>query len=320
MNDLLDRLDALQRRHRPAAFAWAVQKKYGDDRGGYLAALVTYYGFLSLFPLLLAAFTVVAYALSGDRSAAATLERHIASYPIVGQVADQLGKGELSGSALALAVGVLGLLWGSQGLAQAAQFSINEIFNVAQKDRPGFVPRTARSFAWYAVFGVGAVVSTFIASLGAALHWAGGPVLSTLISVGWDVGLFLASFRILAPPEVATPDLARAAAGAGTAWAVLTGLGVGLTHHLAHADPLYGSFASVLGLLGLIYLNARVTLYCLEAAVVSGRRLWPRSLTGRNLTAADRAQFESLAKKQERVKGQRVEVSGLSASQNQASR
>jgi hypothetical protein len=47
------RLDGFQRRHRWAGFPLAVVYKYVDDFGAYLAALLTYYGFVSLFPLLL---------------------------------------------------------------------------------------------------------------------------------------------------------------------------------------------------------------------------------------------------------------------------
>lgn len=308
MGDLVDRLDDLQQRWRVPSFLWAVQKKYSDDRGGYLSALITYYGFLSVFPLLLAAFTILAYALSGDRSAADTIEKHISSYPIINQVAPALGKGTLHGSALALVAGLLGLIWGSQGLAQAAQFSMDEAFNIANRDRQNFVSRTLRSFGWYAVFGIGALISTFVASLGSAFHWAGGPVLSTLISSVFDVGLFLVSFWILTPKGIAVRSMLPAAAAAGTAWAVLTGVGVGLTHDLAHSDPLYGSFSTVLGILALIYLNARITLYCIEASVVHADRLWPRSLTSRRLTDADRRQMESQAVKQERRKDERVDV------------
>src|SRR4051794_29093091 len=45
--------DAVQRRHGALGFPYAVIKKYGDDDGGREAALITYYGFLSIFPLLL---------------------------------------------------------------------------------------------------------------------------------------------------------------------------------------------------------------------------------------------------------------------------
>jgi uncharacterized BrkB/YihY/UPF0761 family membrane protein len=301
-------IDNRQRRWRPTAFLWAVQKKYSDDRGGYLSALVTYYGFLSVFPLLLAAFTIIAYVLHGDRSAAAALHRHIQSYPIVDKIAPGLDKGTLHGSPLALVVGLLGLVWGSQGLAQAAQFTMDEAWNVPNKTRPGFVSRTARSFGWYAVFGVMALIATSVSSLGPALHWAGGAIMSTALSFLVDIVLFLLSFWILSPPGVAVREMVPGAVAAGATWALLTGVGVTLTARLAHTNPMYGSFATVLGLLALIYLNARITIYCIEANVVLSRRLWPRSLNNSNLTAADLRQLEALAGKEERVPPERVDV------------
>ena len=59
MSRAVRRLDSVQRRHPSAGFPWAVLRKYLDDDGARLAALVTYYGFLSLFPVLLLATTAV---------------------------------------------------------------------------------------------------------------------------------------------------------------------------------------------------------------------------------------------------------------------
>lgn len=305
---MIERIDRLQRRWRVTSFLWAVQKKYSDDRGGYMAALVTYYGFLSIFPLLLAAFTIIAFVLSGDKSAAHSLDAHISSYPIVDKIAPGLSKGTLHGSTIALVVGVLGLIWGSQGLAQAAQFTMDEAWNVPNKTRPGFVSRTVRSFGWYLAFGIGALVATSVASLGQALHWAGGDVLSTLAAFVVDIGLFLLSFWILTPDGIAVRDLVPGAIGAGAAWAILTGVGIRLAQLLSHSNPAYGSFATVLGLLALIYLNARITIYCIEANVVRARRLWPRSLTSNNLTEADLRQLDGLAGKEERIEPEQVKV------------
>lgn len=308
MSEIVRLLDNFQRRHPATSFGWAVQKKFGDDRGGYLCALITYYGFLSVFPLILAAFTVVAYTLQGDQSAVKALESHIGSYPIIGTAARQLQGKTLHGSPIALVVGVLGLIWGAQGLAQAAQFTMDEAWNTPNKDRPGFVSRVGRSFGWYAVFGTGAVVSTFISSLGSVFHWAGGPILSTLVAVVFDAFLFLLSFWILSPPGVAVSTMAPGAAVAGTAWAVLTGVGVGASHLLAHSNALYGTFAPVLALLAFIYLMARISILAIESNVVRAHHLWPRSLTNDDLTPADLRQLEDLAGKEERIKPERVQV------------
>jgi YihY family inner membrane protein len=304
----VDKLDAFQRRHRVTAFVYAVQKKYSDDRGGHLAALVAYYGFMSIFPLLLAAFTVVAYVLSGDSSAINTIEQHLGSYPILGQAITELQGKRLQGSPVALIVGVLGLVWGAMGLAQSAEHTMNDAWNVPERDRPGFAPRMLIGLSWYAVFGLGFVASTFVASLGSILGWTGGPALSALMALVLNVALFVASFWILSPRVTNLGQLLPGAVLAGAVWTVLTGVGIGLTHLLAHANSLYGTFAPVLGLLAFLYLAARVTIYGIEANVVRAERLWPRSLTGRNLTVADRAQLVNLGRRQERTPGQTVAV------------
>lgn len=60
--------DHAQQQRRPLAFAIGVVKKCGDDRGGSLSALLAFYGFLSLFPLLLLVVTVVGFLGGGQHS------------------------------------------------------------------------------------------------------------------------------------------------------------------------------------------------------------------------------------------------------------
>ncbi|MGH3547099.1 MAG: hypothetical protein ACRDQU_03045, partial [Pseudonocardiaceae bacterium] len=57
------RLDRFQRRHTWLGFPLAVIYKFVDDQGGYLAVLITYYGFVSLFPGLLLLISVLGYTL-----------------------------------------------------------------------------------------------------------------------------------------------------------------------------------------------------------------------------------------------------------------
>jgi YihY family inner membrane protein len=304
----VDKLDAFQRRFKVTAFLFAVNKKFGDDRGGYLSALVTYYAFLSIFPLLLAAFTVMAYVLSGDQETIRTIEKHVGSYPIIGPAATELEGKHLQGSPVAIAAGVIGLVWGAMGLAQVAQHTMSQVWNVPQRDQLRFGPRLLRGLAWYCVFGLGIVASTFVSSLGAVLKWAGGPTLSSLLALLVNVGLFVVSFRILSPPLASLRDLLPGAIFGGAVWTLLTGVGIGLAHKLAHSNSLYGSFAPILALLAFLYLAARLTLYGIEANVVKAEHLWPRSLTNKDLTAADRTQLEGLAKREERVEQQTVEV------------
>jgi YihY family inner membrane protein len=302
------KLDAFQRRYLVTSFPCAVQKKYSDDNGNYLAALVTFYCFLSIFPLLLAAFTITAYALSGDQSAVNSLEKHVTSYPIIGPATHDLVGKRLQGSPAAIAVGVLVLIWGAMGLARSAEFTMQEAWNVPGKKKLRFGPRLARGLGWYALIGTGATASTFLTSLGSIFSWSGGPALSALIALAFNVLYFLASFRILTPRATGTRDLVPGAVFAALCWTFLTGIGIGFAHKLGHSNQLYGSFASVLGLLAILYLTARLTIYGIEANVVRAQRLWPRSLTGEDLEPADRRQQINLAKREERVASMAVSV------------
>src|SRR5689334_24987250 len=66
VNRIIAWADVLQRRHSVLGFPYAVVKKYGDDEGGREAALITYYGFLSIFPLLLLGVAVLSRVLADN--------------------------------------------------------------------------------------------------------------------------------------------------------------------------------------------------------------------------------------------------------------
>src|SRR6202161_3760500 len=80
-----ERLDGFQRNHRWAGFPLAVVYKYFDDFGSYLAALLTYYGFVSLFPMLLLLSTILGFVLSGDQSLQhEVLSSALHQFPVIG--------------------------------------------------------------------------------------------------------------------------------------------------------------------------------------------------------------------------------------------
>ena len=60
------RVDTVQQRHKPTAFAVGLIKKYGDDNGGVLVANLAHSGFVSLFPLLLVLVTLLGLVASND--------------------------------------------------------------------------------------------------------------------------------------------------------------------------------------------------------------------------------------------------------------
>jgi inner membrane protein YhjD len=307
---LLGSVDRWQQRHRAPAFVVAVVKKYGDDRGGHLAALITYYGFLALFPLLLVFVTVIGYLAHGNPGLRHDLlDSALGDFPVVGQELRR-NVGALGGNGLALVVGLLALIWGSLGVAQVSQHAMAEVWNVPGTRRPGFVPRLLRSLLVLAVLGL-AVVGTAALTSVATLVPAGSaaPVFSTVLVAVLNVGLYWLAFRVLTPAEVGARDLIAGAVLGGIAWTALQALGTWLVaRQLRHTSELYGTFGVVLGLLFFLYLAAQITVYAAEVNVVHVRKLTPRSLVPPPLTDADQAVLTDVAKAQQRRPEEAVAV------------
>jgi YihY family inner membrane protein len=306
----LRRLDAFQQRHRPTAFAFAVIKKFGDDRGGSLAALLTYYGFLSLFPLLLLLVTGLGFVLGHNPD----LQRRIvdsalSEFPIIGTEL-RSSVNALHGSGLALLIGVIGLLWGSLGVSQAAQHAMAEVWNIPGRERPGFFPRLARSFSIIALLASGLVATTALSGVGTAtgpaMFWR---VLTIAASVGINAVVFFVGYRLLTPTVIETRSLVPGALLAAAGWSLIQTLGGYLVaHQLRQTSEVYGFFAIVLGLIAFLSLGANLTIYAAEVNVVLARRLWPRSIVQPPLTDPDRAALREMAQREERRPEERIDV------------
>jgi len=134
---LLRAADRFQQAHTFLALPVAVVKKFGDDQAGKHAALLAYYGFLSLFPLLLVFATLLAYALSNNpRLQEQLIDAAVAQFPVLGtQIEGSIKAIESSG--LGLVVGVLGTLWGGLGIAQSAQDAMNALCSGPSLAGPG---------------------------------------------------------------------------------------------------------------------------------------------------------------------------------------
>ena len=144
---LTRKIDAYQRRRRWLAFPSAVVLKFFDDKGAYLAALITHYGFLSLFPLLLIATTVLGWVLHGNPLLAQkVIGSALSQFPIIG---DQLTNTAqpLHGSTPALVTGILVALYGGLGFTTALQTAFNQIWGVPIDTRPDPVFTRLRGLA-----------------------------------------------------------------------------------------------------------------------------------------------------------------------------
>jgi membrane protein len=302
--------DAAQQRHRWLAVPMAVVKKFGDDQGGNLAALVAYYAFFSLFPLLLVLVTILGYVLQGDPSLQHSIRDSVlAQFPIIGS---DIKKNihEIHGHVVALVLGLATSLLAGLGVTSAAQNAMDRIWAVPFKDRPNFLRSRLRGLALLMSLGVMFLLATLASGLvsgglGGPLAKVGGILVSLLL----NVGLFLAAFRFMTVPSVKTRDLRVGVLVAAIAWTILQVIGgLYIGHVFKHSTSTYGFFGIVIALLVWLHLGAQITLYAAEVNVVLARRLWPRSLMGPPSSQADERTLTALAKVEERHDTETVDV------------
>lgn len=309
---ITDRLHAVDRRQQESpriGFIAAVVKKFGDDQAGQLAALIAYYGFVSLFPLLLVLVTILGFVLQGDPAEQnKILDGALGQFPLV---RDQLKLHSLNGSGIALAIGVVGSLLAGMGITGATQNAFNRIWNVPFKHRPNFLMAHLRGLAMLAILGTMSVISTTAAGfVGASSHGAVADVAGIVVAFIFNLALFMTAFKLLTAVDVGWRDLLPGVIFAAVCWQLLQHLGgYYIDHELKRTGPLYGVFALVLGLLAWLYLGAQLTIFAAEINVVRVRRLWPRSFFSEPLLEADRRALTSSAEVEERIEQENVDVS-----------
>jgi membrane protein len=275
--------DAFQQRQRVLAFPVAVWKKFNDDQAGNLAALIAYYGFTAIFPLLLLLATVLNIVLKDNPSLQKTLtDSALAQYPVIGQqIKTQLGS--IPGTGLPLVLGAIFLLFGARGVANAMQNALCEVWGIPRSSRPGFPMSQVWSLALLLTVGIGFIVTTFLSGLaggaGHLLTGVGATIGAVVISLVLNVGVFWLGFRLATARLVRRRDLLVGALIAAVIWQVLqVAGGYVVSHQLHRANELYGTFGVVLGLVAWLYIQAEATLWAAEVDVVLARRLWPVSV------------------------------------------
>ncbi len=308
-------LDRLQRRNRAVGVVIAVVYKYLDDQGGYLAALITYYGFVSLFPLLLLLTTGLGVILSGRPDLQEqVLHSTLSQFPVIGS---QLHQPEgLSGGTIAVIIGVVGALYGGLGVGQAVQNAMDSVWAVPRDKRPNPIRSRLRSALLLLVLGSAAIAATVLSAIGQATGALGvfGKIGVTLAAVTINGLICLVAFRVTTARQLTYRQVWPGALAAAFIWQILQRFGAGYVGHTVKTASATNSvFALVLGLLAFLFLVATTLVLCAEINVVLVERLYPRALLTPfvddvDLTEADRKTYAKRAKA-ERVKAfQRVSV------------
>ncbi len=280
VHERLRAFDEYQRRSPRLGFPVAVIKRYGEDEGGSLGALIAYYGFFSLFPLLLVFVTVLGFVVQGDQKAReSVLHSTLSQIPIIGtQLQSQAAP--LKGSAIALAIGLVGSILAGLAVTGSTQNAFNKIWRIPRRRRFGFFAWRLRGLGLLGLLGVLTILSTAAAAY--ATDQTGGAlaaILGVLIALAVNLLLFFIVFRLMSAEEIHTRDLLPGIVLAAVLWQVLQHAGgIYVEHVIRHAKETSGLFAIVLGLLSWLYLGAQVLILAAEVNVVRARRLWPRRL------------------------------------------
>ncbi len=288
--------DRLQQRNPVLAVAVATWKKFSDNQAGNLAALIAYYAFASLFPLLLVAYSILDIISRNNAKLGNRLTEALRHYPVIGTHLGGSPTHGLSKTGFALVIGILLALYAGRGVAVSIQNAMNTVWGVPKFRRPGFPKNLLRSLGLIAVLGPGEIV-TIALSIAAGHNGLLGGALATLaaivVSLLLNIVLFWLAFRIATSKQVSGREMRLSAVLAAISWQILQSIGGTIVQHATNSA--YGVFAVVLGLLAWFYLQAQITLYVVELDVVRARRLWPRSLVPPPLTEADMRAYRTYA-------------------------
>src|SRR6267378_2140735 len=232
IQDVSRRVDTIQKQKSFLGFIIAVVKKFGDDQAGYLAALVAYYAFFSLFPLLLVFATVLGFILQNNHRLQDSIINTVQNnFPGLGA---SLQIGHLRGSGLGLVIGLVFALLAGIGVIQALQYAMDEIWGVPKRRRPNFFVSRLRALIMLAVLGVAMLAATAVSNL----------PFGFLASLLLNIGIAGVAFKVLTVADITWLDVLPGALVAGAGLTLLQTFGGLLVRHtLKNAGATYGAFA-----------------------------------------------------------------------------
>jgi membrane protein len=317
----IGRIDAFQRKHAIIGFPIAVVYKYFDDQGPYLAAIVSYYAFIAIFPLLLLGSSILGFFLQDNpKLRDRLLDSALSQFPIIG---DQLGRPEgISGSTTAIVIGSIVALYGAMGLGQAVQNAANIAWSVPRNSRANPIILRLRSIVFLAISGAGILALAIATSVLANPGAVGADLESTLRWVIRLVGfvltvvIFVSVFRLISHGRAGWRSVLPGAFVTALLWQGLQYVGNTYVQEVigkADGNEMNKTFALVLGLIAFIFVAAVMVVLGLEVNVVLRRHLYPRALLtpftdNVILTKADQKAYSAYAKSQRHKGFQTVEV------------
>lgn len=253
---------AIRRRSKLGNTIVVTTQNFREHRTGRNAALIAHYGFLSVFPLLLVFTTVLGFLLqSRPKLRDEIIDSAFQRIPIIGeQVGSEPDK--LKGNVLVLIFGLLVALWAGLRAFNVLQSALDDVAEVPLKQRRSMLRTRAQSLLGIVVVGGAQIATAILASLVAVsgvrvfhrvLLIAGAAAVNTFV--------IAASYRWLCVRNFGWRQVAPGAIIAGVLFVGLQLAGtVVVGRAIANASSVYGTFASVIGLVTWLGLHAFVAL------------------------------------------------------------
>src|SRR4029079_9359253 len=279
-----DRVLQMRAKSRPIDIAVRTIEGYRDHRSARNATTIAYFGFISVFPLMLGFTTVLGFVLHNNEKLMADIQDSaLAQLPFIGE---QVGSDptHLHGSIWELLISLAVSLWAGMKAFVAVHSALDDIGEQPLDERSNLFLTRVRALLGIAYIGGAQVIGTFLASL--ASITGVGFITEALLIVSTaliNTTVLALTYRWL---RTAWPSWRSTLPGAIVGGVIFTGLqlfGVAIVGRaIAKASPVYGTFASVIGLLTWLSLHAVIALGGAELNAALAKTAQPRELSGVN--------------------------------------
>lgn len=289
--NVAERIDDLQRERPWLSLPIAVGKRFSEHNGGRLSAAIAFFGFFSLFPLMLVFVSVIDLVLESRPDLRGDLvDSALAQLPLIGSKIEAPAS-TASGELLPVIVGISLALWAGLGVTSALANAFATVWDARPSSRPNMI--VARLHGLVAVIAIGALVaaSTVVGNL-AGLFGIGaiGTVVGVALNLVVNIVGLLAVFVFLTPSAHRWRDHRTGAVVGGVGLLALQQFGSLIARrYVENSSDTYGTLAVVIGLLVWIHFVTRVVVLSAELNAVLARDLHPRSLADDVVSDADRA-------------------------------
>lgn len=217
---------------------------------GRNASVLSFFGFLSIFPLMLAATTILGFVLEGNEDLQQRIiDGALADIPVLGQQL-QANPASLTGNWWALIIGLGGALWSSTKAFVALQGAQDDVWEIDVDHRDAMPKQRGKALLGLVFIGAAQIGTIVITALvNAADLPIGGRLALLAATVAINIAVLAAMFRYLTAADTTWSDVWPGAIAAGLAFSLLQYFGTGIVRQITeNAGTTYGQFALVLGL------------------------------------------------------------------------